>query len=68
MNSRELAEAIWKTVENAYTYAHEQDAGPEPEDKEGAIQEIEGLLERHGKVPPDEKLKAERAKNETYFP
>lgn len=68
MNSRQLAEMIWKTVQGAYSYAHETGADPEAEDKEGALQEIEGILEREAGVKPDEALNAERDKNETYYP
>jgi hypothetical protein len=68
LNSRQLAEMIWKTVENAYTYAHEEHCEPEPEDKEGALQELEGILEREAGVKPDEHLKAERQKNEGFSP
>lgn len=67
MNSRQLAEYIWKTVvQNAYSYAHETYAEPEPEDKEGALQDLEGILEREAGVKPDEALKAER-KNGGYL-
>jgi len=69
LNSRQLAEKIWKeVVQNAYSYAHEQGNEPEAEDKEGALQELEGLLEREAGVKPDEQLNAERAKHETHYP
>jgi hypothetical protein len=65
MNSRQLAEKIWKEcVQPAYTYAHEQDAAPEPEDKEAALQVLEGILEREASVIPDAELNRIRAENE----
>jgi hypothetical protein len=64
MNSRELAEKIWKTiVQPAYTYAHEESADPEPEDKEAALQALEGILEREAGVKPDLELEKIRKMN-----
>ncbi len=35
----------------------------EPEDREGLLQELEGVLERHGGIKPDEALNAAREEN-----
>lgn len=61
MNSRQLAEEIWKSIANALHDTEARDI--EPEDKEGLLQELEGVLERHGKILPDQKLNEEREKN-----
>lgn len=58
-NSRELAEKVFDSAKTAFA-----DSDVEPEDVEGAIQEIEGILEREAGVRPDEALNAEREKNE----
>lgn len=61
MNSRQLAEEVWKSVANAL---HETTAADlEPEDKEGLLQELEGVLERHGGIKPDEELNRIREEN-----
>lgn len=64
LNSRELAEKIWnEAVRPVYEgLGHDNDL--EPEDREAMLQSIEGLLERHGNVPPDLELLAKRTENE----
>ena len=65
MNSRELAEKIWNlAVVNAYQAAHDEHLEPEAEDKEAALQCIEGFLELHAGMKPDEKLEQARRENE----
>ncbi len=64
LNSRQIAEMIWKgAILPTFTYAHEIDAMPEPEDEEACLQAIEGILERHGGVEPDADLKKRRDEN-----
>jgi len=60
-NSRQLAEKVFLSAATAFGESQRE---VDPLDKEGAIQEIEGILERGAGVPPDEHLKAEREKNE----
>lgn len=61
-NSRQLAEEIWKSVANALQ--DETASELEPLDREGLLQEIEGILEREANVPPDLELQAARDENE----
>jgi hypothetical protein len=57
---------IWlDAVEPTYQGMAIPDSEPEKEDKEAALQIIEGILERHGKIRPDLKLK--RARVEVGF-
>lgn len=61
--SRALAEKIWaEVVENAFGEAFREGAGPEPEDKEAALQAIEGLLETYAGLRPDRSLEKARRK------
>lgn len=66
MNSRELAEEIWKSVKNAMHDTTAEDL--EPEDREGLLQELEGVLERHGGLKPDPVLEKARKENEGLSP
>jgi hypothetical protein len=64
MNSRLLAEKIWNEAVRPVYEGIGQDNELEPEDREAMLQSIEGLLERHGNVPPDLELLARRTENE----
>ena len=58
-NSRQVAEMVFESAKTAFP-----DDDHEPEDKEGAIQEIEGILEREAGLKEDAELNREREKNE----
>lgn len=62
MNSRQLAEEIWKSVANALQ--DETASELEPLDREGLLQELEGVLERHGGIKADPELMKAREENE----
>lgn len=64
LNSRELAEKIWNEAVRPCYEGLGNDNDLEPEDREAMLQSIEGLLERHGNVPPDLELLAKRTENE----
>jgi len=64
LNSRQLAENIWNEAVRPVYEGLGQDNDLEPEDREAMLQSIEGLLERHGNVPPDLELLAKRTENE----